>query len=293
MYEIFPLPCVGLQESIFIVAEHSGNKNHFATSIHGELFLRFMMTEKSAIEPLIAFPLLATVVGNIVSLSTHERASVNLCEMISVSSTSFNLALVRGINEHLAFIYLQNEVSLLAVEYLKGRLMLLSTVPYARFVVQAIFKICVEKTVCDCYNELVLDDLVTHSVGHFVHQSVIRRLETIDIMLCWKLCNEIISRKRDYFVTHYAAKNIQFTRLIRGDLFMRLMRICDDVKPLFAFVTTVKVSFQVLQPLLCTISNNILILSKNEKASENLVDIIFVASLEFNLYLVKGITQHK
>lgn len=44
----------------------------------------------------------------------------------------------------------------------------------------------------------VLDDLVTHSVGHFVHQSMIRRLETIDIMLCWKLCNEIISRKRDY-----------------------------------------------------------------------------------------------
>lgn len=60
--------------------------------------------------------------------------------------------------------------------------MLLSTVPNARFVMQAIFKISDEKAVRDCYNELVLDDLVTHSVGHFVHQSVIRRLETIDIM---------------------------------------------------------------------------------------------------------------
>ncbi|KAG2245416.1 hypothetical protein Bca52824_092727 [Brassica carinata] len=92
---------------------------------------------------------------------------------------------------------LQNEASALAIESLKGSLMILAKVPYARFVVQKFFESCDDKTAFDSYNEIVLDDLVTNCVGHFVHQSVIRRLETLDIMLCRKLCSDIVGRKNE------------------------------------------------------------------------------------------------
>lgn len=75
--------------------------------------------------------------------------------------------------------------------------MILAKVPYARFVVQKFFESCDDKTAFDSYNEIVLDDLVTNCVGHFVHQSVIRRLETLDIMLCRKLCSDIVGRKNE------------------------------------------------------------------------------------------------
>ena len=57
-------------------------------------------------------------------------------------------------------------------------------------------------------------------------------------------------------LTDYDVKNIQFALLIKGGLFMRLLKTSDDVKPLMAFVTTERESsiprFSVFMRLLMT-----------------------------------------
>ncbi|KAL0726628.1 hypothetical protein Bca4012_022721 [Brassica carinata] len=169
--------------------------------------------------PLVAFitsekPLLATISNNILRLSNHGKGSENLSGLSSVvcdedlhslfdgfasNHQDLGQTLLNNLGNHVvqSLTCLQNEASALAIESLKGSLMILAKVPYARFVVQKFFESCDDKTAFDSYNEIVLDDLVTNCVGHFVHQSVIRRLETLDIMLCRKLCSDIVGRKNE------------------------------------------------------------------------------------------------
>ncbi|KAG2249684.1 hypothetical protein Bca52824_089312 [Brassica carinata] len=97
-----------------------------------------------------------------------------------------------------SLICLQNEASKLAIASLKGTLMILSKIAYSHFVVQSIFRNSDDMTVLDCFKEINLEELVTNPNGHFVHQSIVRRFETLDIELCRNICSEIVSRKFDF-----------------------------------------------------------------------------------------------
>ncbi|XP_048601273.1 uncharacterized protein LOC125580600 [Brassica napus] len=211
------------RETIFLVTDKGGKNQQFAGLIQGELLMRFLKNDDD-VKPLISFitsekvgfqarqPLLATISGNIISLSSHFKAYKNLCDLITVSSMEFNFSLVQAIQEHLvaisklkygnhvvqSLICLQNEASKLAIASLKGTLMILSKIAYSHFVVQSIFRNSDDMTVLDCFKEINLEELVTNPNGHFVHQSIVRRFETLDIELCRNICSEIVSRKFDF-----------------------------------------------------------------------------------------------
>ncbi|KAL0687273.1 hypothetical protein Bca4012_086950 [Brassica carinata] len=182
------------RETIFLVTDKGGKNQQFAVGFQARQ------------------PLLATISGNIISLSSHFKAYKNLCDLITVSSMEFNFSLVQAIQEHLvaisklkygnhvvqSLICLQNEASKLAIASLKGTLMILSKIAYSHFVVQSIFRNSDDMTVLDCFKEINLEELVTNPNGHFVHQSIVRRFETLDIELCRNICSEIVSRKFDF-----------------------------------------------------------------------------------------------
>ncbi|KAH0901195.1 hypothetical protein HID58_040698 [Brassica napus] len=156
---------------------------------------------------------------------SRDADLISIYDELTKNRQELGQSLLNELGNHVvqSLICLQNEASKLAIASLKGTLMILSKIAYSHFVVQSIFRSSDDMTVLDCFKEINLEELVTNPNGHFVHQSIVRRFQTLDVELCRNICSEIVSRKFD-FELHDPGYQVFLTC---KSVLLKIGKICD------------------------------------------------------------------
>lgn len=118
----------------------------------------------------------------------------------------------------------------MVVESLKGKLVLLSTTAYARFVVQCVFDSGSDASVRMVYREIANSDgglqvLILDPYGHYVVKALLRRLFVLNSSLMLIIASTVFERAADLEIHEFGVHVLRECRLFFSLLYMFLFLV--------------------------------------------------------------------